>query len=136
MRVDTILRRKANRIIALGMTAPVAEAARLLKAENVGALVVKDSCATEGDVILGMLSERDIVRGLADYGAAVLRMPVATLMSRAVVRCEPHDDADGVIELMQRHEIRHVPVLDGDALIGVVSIRDMVAERPEAAVPA
>lgn len=127
MRVDAVLRKKGNRIIAVGMTTTVERAARLLKSEDIGALVVKDTCATEGDVILGMLSERDIVRALAEHGAAVLRMPVSALISRTVVACDPRDDADGVIDLMQRHHVRHLPVLDGDALIGVVSIRDVVA---------
>lgn len=127
MKVDAILRNKGNRIIAIGMSATVERAARLLKAENIGAIVVKDTCGTEGDVILGMLSEREIARALADHGASALRMPVSQVMSRAFICCDPRDEADGVIGLMHQHRIRHVPVLDGDALIGVVSLRDFVA---------
>ncbi len=131
MRVDTILRQKANRIIAIGMSASVERAARLLQAENIGAIVVKDTCSTEGEVVLGLLTERDIVRALADHGAAVLRMPVSQLMSRAFVSCDPEDEADGVIGVMNKHRIRHMPVLQGDALIGIVSMLDMIGRPPE-----
>jgi len=127
MKVDAVLRAKGNRIVCVGMTASVERAAHLLKAENIGAVVVKDTCGTEGDVVLGMLSERDIVRALADHGPACLRMPVSAVMSRAVVSCQPRDDVDDVIDKMRAHQIRHVPVLDGDALIGIVSIRDVMA---------
>ncbi len=135
MRIDAILHRKAKRIVSVAMGTTVATAARLLKSENIGALVVKDTCGTEGEVVLGMLSERDIVRALADRGAAVLSMPVAALMSPAVVTCRPEDDSEVVIGLMQKHDIRHVPVLDRDALIGVVSIRDVLGTQELPVVP-
>src|ERR1700758_3002003 len=84
MRVDTILRGKGSRIIAIRMGTSAEAAARLLKSENVGAVVVKDTCGTEGDVVLGILSERDLLHALVDHGVAALKMPVASLMSRAV----------------------------------------------------
>jgi CBS domain-containing protein len=126
MRVDAILQRKPKRIVSVTMGTTVEAAARLLKSENIGAVVVKDSCGTEGEVVLGILSERDIVRALADRGGAVLSAPVGSLMTRSIISCRPDDDAQRVIELMQEHQIRHVPVLDREALIGVVSIRDVL----------
>jgi CBS domain-containing protein len=126
MKIDVILRRKANRIIAIGMGGTVERALQILKAENVGALIVKDTCGTEGDVVLGILSERDIARALADNGAATLQMPVSRLMARNVVDCHPDDDAAHVIGLMQKHHIRHVPVREREALLGVISIRDVL----------
>lgn len=129
MKVFSLLQRKDARIIAIQMEATTAIAARLLRAENVGAVIIKDTCATEGDVVLGILSERDILRALVDRGIAALKMPVSALMTRDVVSCGPGDELDLVAALMERHQIRYVPVIDGDALIGVVSIRDLLAQR-------
>jgi CBS domain-containing protein len=129
MKVSSLLQRKDARIIAIQMEATTAVAARLLRAENVGAVIIKDTCATEGDVVLGILSERDILRALVDRGIAALKMPVSALMTRDVVSCGPGDELDLVAALMERHQIRYVPVIDGDALIGVVSIRDLLAQR-------
>jgi CBS domain-containing protein len=129
MKVSSLLQRKDARIIAIQMEATTAIAARLLRAENVGAVIIKDTCATEGDVVLGILSERDILRAMVDRGIAALKMPVSALMTRDVVSCGPGDELDLVAALMERHQIRYVPVIDGDALIGVVSIRDLLAQR-------
>jgi CBS domain-containing protein len=132
MKVSSLLQQKSARIIAIRMDATAARAARLLHAENVGAVVVKDTCATEGDVVLGILSERDILRALVDHGTAALKMPVSALMTRDVVSCRPGDELDLVAALMDRHHVRHVPVVDGEALIGVVSIRDILTKRATA----
>jgi CBS domain-containing protein len=127
MRVDAILQSKGSRIIAIRMGTSAEAAARLLKSENIGAVVVKDTCGTEGDVVLGILSERDLLHAFADHGAAALKMPVSSLMSRVVISCRPGDDAEDVAGLMLKHHIRHIPVLEGEALIGVISIRDLLA---------
>ena len=129
MKVDAILREKAQRIVTVGMTTTVERAARLFKTEHIGALVVKDTCGTEGDVILGMLSEADIVHAIADHGPAVLRMPVSRVMSRLFVPCHPEDEADTVAGLMETHRIGYVPVLDGGALVGVLGLRDLLGQR-------
>jgi CBS domain-containing protein len=129
MKVSSLLQRKNTRIVATQMEATAAFAARLLRTENIGAVVVKDTCATEGDVVLGILSERDILRALVDHGIAALKMPVSALMIRDVVSCGPGDELDQVAALMHRHQLRYVPVMDGDALIGMVSIRDLLAQR-------
>jgi CBS domain-containing protein len=128
MNVASLLQRKNARIIAIQMEATADFAARLLRAENVGAVIVKDTCATEGDVVLGILSERDIVRALVDRGITALKMPVSALMSRDVVSCGPGDELDRVADLMERHQTRYIPVIDGDALIGMISVRDLLAE--------
>lgn len=99
---------------------------QILSRENVGALVVKDVCRTEGNVVVGMFSERDVVRALAEKGPKVLQMTVEELMSKTIISCSPDDDLDDVIELMDQHRIRHLPVLEEQTLIGVVSIRDVV----------
>lgn len=127
MKVEQLLIQKGTRIVSVRMNETVETAARLLRRENIGAVVVKDVCGTEGDTIVGMLSERDVLRALVDSGPEILKRPVATLMSRPVISCSPRDDLDHVVELFGRHHIRHVPVIDQDALIGVISIRDVVA---------
>jgi CBS domain-containing protein len=129
MKVSSLLQRKNARIIAIQMEATADFAARLLRAEDVGAVIVKDTCATEGDVVLGILSERDILRALVDRGIAILKMPVSALMTRDVVSCGPGDELDLVADLMERHQTRYVTVIDGDALIGMISIRDLLAQR-------
>ena len=126
MKVEALLRSKGNRIVAIGMATTVEGAARLLKTENIGAVVVKDSCGTEGDALLGILSERDIVRAIADRGARALRQQVGELMSRTLVSCAPLDETEDVVGLMHKHHVRHVPVLQGGALIGIISVRDLL----------
>jgi CBS domain-containing protein len=128
MKVSSLLQRKNARIVAIQMGATVGFAARLLCVENIGAVIVKDTCATEGDVVLGIVSERDIIRAVVDHGIAALAMPVSALMTRDVASCRPDDELDRVAALMQRHQTRYLPVIDGDALIGMVSVRDLLAQ--------
>lgn len=129
MTIEALLRRKGGRIISIGMGSTAAAAAKLLRSENIGALVVKDSCSTEGDVVLGMLSERDILQALVSYGTNAMAMPVAALMTRNVISCVAQDSLSHVADLMRCHNVRHVPVMDREALIGVVSIRDLLPEH-------
>lgn len=126
MKVAEILKDKGTRIITVRLREPIETAMQILSRENVGALVVKDVCRTEGNVVVGMFSERDVVRALAEKGPKVLQMTVEELMSKTIISCSPDDDLDDVIELMDQHKIRHLPVLEEQALIGVVSIRDVV----------
>src|SRR3546814_11505704 len=107
MKVEDILRRKGTRIVMVRVGETVEVAARLLRSENIGALVVKDVCRTEGNVVVGMFSERDIARALLDHGAAVLQMPVSALMSRTLISCTSRDSVETVLELMERHHLRH-----------------------------
>jgi CBS domain-containing protein len=134
MKVEQLLIRKGARIISVRMNETIETAARMLRRENIGAVVVKDVCGTEGDTIVGMLSERDFLRAIVDSGPEVLKKPVSSLMSRPVISCSPRDDVEQVIELFNRHHIRHVPVIDQDALIGVISIRDVIAADAVSAV--
>ena len=127
MKVEHILRKKGTRIVTVRMNETVEVAARLLRKDNIGALVVKDVCRTEGNTVVGMFSERDVVRALADHGPAALKMRVSALMSRGVVSCSSRDSLDRALELMDRHHVRHLPVLDDHTLVGVVSIRDIIA---------
>jgi len=103
----------------------VSEAARVLGAKRYGALIVT---SPEGEVI-GILSERDIVRGLGEHGAGVLVQPVSALMTGKVERCAPQEDVNLVMARMTAGRFRHMPVIDGGTLAGVVSIGDVVKAR-------
>lgn len=125
MKVADILRTKESRVVTVRSGESIEEAIRLMKAENISALVVKDVCRTEGNAVAGMLSERDIVYALLERGASVLKTQVFMLMSRTIQTCAPDDSLQHVLELMDQHHIRHLPVLDGTTLVGVISARDL-----------
>ena len=129
MRVEDVLRSKNHRIVTIRMNETVETAARLMKAENIGALVVKDACETEGTIVVGMFSERDIARALLEHGARVLQMQVSSLISRNLITCAPTDSLLHVLGLMEDKHIRHVPVLDRDTLVGLVGVRDFIGIR-------
>lgn len=136
MKVGDILRRKSTRIVTVRMNETVAIAAQLMRTANISALVVKDVCRTEGNVAIGMFSERDVVRAVAEHGAAGLGLKVANLISvQQLISCRSSDPVDHVRHLMNKNHIRHVPVIDDHTLIGVVSIRDISAALEDHAIP-
>lgn len=125
MNVETILKEKGRAVHTIAPTATIAEAVRRLTELRIGALVVSGDSRT----ILGIISERDVVRGLAEQGAALLNRAVAELMTRSVITCTPADLDNTVLAIMTEHRMRHVPVVaDGD-LYGLVSIGDVVKTR-------
>ena len=126
MRVEQILRKKGTRIITVRLREPVAAAVKIMATENIGALVVTDVVHTEGSTVVGMFSERDVLRALVERGHDIMRMPVENLMSKTLISCGPNDDLGDVMEKMDRYGIRHVPVLEGHTLVGVVSVRDVI----------
>lgn len=126
MNVGDILRTKSTRIATVRMNETVAIAAQLLRTGNISALVVKDVCRTEGNTAVGMFSERDVVRAVAEHGAAGLNLKVANLISvQQLISCRSTDTLEHVRHLMNVNHIRHVPVIDDYTLIGVISIRDI-----------
>ncbi|MCF2522492.1 CBS domain-containing protein [Bradyrhizobium sp. G127] len=128
MRVGDILNRKSTRIVTVRMHETVGTAARLLRSENISALVVKDVCRTEGNVAVGMFSERDVVRAVAEHGPAALNMKISALISvQQLVSCQSADTLAHIRDLMAEHHIRHLPVIDDYTLIGVISMRDINA---------
>lgn len=131
--VDDILRtKKSTRIVTVRLRETVATAVALMKRENVSALVVKDVCRTEGNVVVGIFSERDVARALATHGAAALDMPVSASLDRPLARCTLHDTVNHVLRLMDEHQVRLLPVLeDHHALAGVVSISDVIRHQVE-----
>jgi CBS domain-containing protein len=96
-----------------------------LKIEGVGALVVSE----DGTSVVGILSERDISHGLAEHGGAVAEHTVSDLMTRGVIHCVAQDGIAQIAKVMTQRRIRHLPVMEGQTLIGIVSIGDVVRHR-------
>jgi CBS domain-containing protein len=120
------LKSKGTRIVTIRPNETVATAARMMVTENIGALVVTDVVLTEGTTVLGLLSERDVMRALVARGQDIMKLPVERVMSKKLISCEPNDDLADVIEKMDQHAIRHLPVLDEHTLVGVLSVRDVI----------
>ena len=128
MQVGDILRKKTARVATVRMNETVAIAAQLMRSSNISALVVKDVVRTEGNTAVGMFTERDVVRAIAEHGSAGANLRVSQFISvQQLVSCSSRDSLEHVRHLMNRHHIRHVPVIDDYSLIGVVSIRDISA---------
>jgi CBS domain-containing protein len=127
MSIQSILDHKGSKVITIAPDTRVGAAAHRLRLEHIGAIVITG----EGLRIEGILSERDIVEGLTEHGAAVIDLPVSALMSRNVRTCKPDAEIRDVMRLMTQHRIRHVPVVENGVLRGIVSIGDVVKSRLE-----
>ncbi len=125
MTVKTILSQKGSHVATIAPTATVADAAKELSERKIGALVIKGA----GGRLTGIVSERDIVRTLALYGAEALKLPLTEVMTRKVVTCVPGDTMAGLMAQMTSGKFRHLPVMDGEKLIGIISIGDVVKFR-------
>ncbi len=113
-----------SEVVTLPKGTKVSQAARTLSEKRIGAIVVVD----DSDPI-GILSERDIVRELGRRGEACLSDTVDTLMTREMVTCEPSEAADQVLSKMTDGRFRHMPVMEGGAMVGLISIGDVVKAR-------
>jgi CBS domain-containing protein len=135
MKVGDILRKKTARVATIRMNETVAIAAQLMRASNISALVVKDVVHTEGNTAVGMLTERDVVRAIAEHGAAGVNVKVSQLISvQQLLSCSSTDTLEAARHLMNKSHIRHLPVIDDHTLIGVISIRDISAAFDDAAI--
>ena len=124
MHVVAVLKRKGTDIVSIRPDEAISAVARTLAERRIGAALVVD-----GGRPVGILSERDIVRGVARQGSAVLQQPASTLMTRDLVTCQPTDTMAQVMTLMTERRIRHLPVMDGERLMGLISIGDVVKAR-------
>src|ERR1700760_1776662 len=137
MQVGDILRKKTARVATVRMNETVGVAAQLMRASNISALVVKDVVRTEGNTAVGMFTERDVVRAVAEHGAAGVNLKVSQLISvQKLVPCSSEDTLEHVRHLMNLHHIRHLPVIDNFELSGVISMRDVSAAFDEIAAAA
>jgi CBS domain-containing protein len=125
MTVQSILARKGSDVATIAPTAKVSDAIKMLCERKIGALLITGAAGR----ITGIVSERDIVRTFGTHGAAALDMPLTEVMTRKVVTCEPTDKMPEIMELMTTGKFRHLPVLENDQLVGIISIGDVVKMR-------
>jgi len=126
MLVSQILKEKdIEGVLTVAPGTSVSEAAQILSERRIGALII----AEDGASPLGIITERDIVRELGKRGGGCLGDAVDDLMTREIISCGPGDRALRVLQLMTEGRFRHMPVMDGDKLIGMVSIGDVVKGR-------
>jgi len=125
MTIKTILAHKGYDVVTTEPTATLEAAARLMTKHRIGALLVLGPERT----ITGILSERDIVRMVAQKGDAALGIPVGQAMTRNVVTCTPSETIESLMQRMTDGKFRHMPVLENERLCGIVSIGDVVKER-------
>lgn len=126
MRIADILRGKGSAVATVTASTTVTGLLAELDVHNIGAMVVIGP-----DGVIGIVSERDVVRQLHTVGPDLLRRPVADIMSDVAVMCAPDDHVDDLAALMTNNRVRHVPVLDEGRLVGIVSIGDVVKNRME-----
>ena len=138
MRIADILRDKGAAVATVTETTTVTALLADLAALNIGSMVVigtggqeRSDSGNVGARIVGIVSERDVVRKLHEYGPGLLSRPVADVMSAVVVTCGPEDRIDDLAALMTDNRVRHVPVLVDGRLAGIVSIGDVVKHRME-----
>jgi CBS domain-containing protein len=124
MTIRAILDSKGHNIVSLEPEARLSAAVKILAERKIGAVLVMQAGRIEG-----ILSERDIVRVLGERGASVLDEPVSAVMTRKVVSCKQSDTVSALMEMMTRGKFRHLPVVDGGRVVGLISIGDIVKSR-------
>jgi CBS domain-containing protein len=127
MTVQAILARKGSDVLTIEPAAELAAAVKILAERRIGALVVIGADRR----VVGILSERDVVRTLAERGAGALKVPVSEVMTPRVVICGRQETVSEIMERMTAGKFRHVPVVEQDQLAGIVSIGDVVKSRLE-----
>ena len=125
MKVADILEKKGSTVITIKPTETIAALSQRLRERRIGAAIVSGN----GQTVDGVISERDIAYGLSVHKADLHAMPVSALMTKAVITCSPDDNLGIVASTMLSRNVRHLPVLDGNRLIGMVSIRDVLNFR-------
>ena len=125
MNVDAILRAKGDTVTLVTPQASITEAVAMLRREGIGALVV----SRDGAAVDGILSERDVIHGLARLGPQLLDAKVEQLMTRRVFTCTPRDSIADLMAEMTKRRIRHIPVVQDGELAGIISIGDVVKAR-------
>ncbi len=124
MKISDILRHKGSTVVTISPGDAVTDLISRLAEHNIGALVVVDR-----DAVVGIVSERDVVRKLNSDGGALLSSTVSDVMTSSVVSCAPDDSVDSIGAAMTELRVRHMPVLSGGQLAGIVTVGDVVAGR-------
>lgn len=125
MKVSDILARKGASVVTIRPTDTIVTLSQLLKEKRIGAVVV----SSDGNAIDGFVSERDLAYGLAAHKGDLHTMPVSAIMTKSVITCAPDDNVVKVASTMQLRNVRHVPVVDGNRAVGMISIRDVLNLR-------
>ncbi|MDQ2802486.1 MAG: CBS domain-containing protein, partial [Pseudomonadota bacterium] len=125
MFIAEILQHKGNQVVHVAPTVPISEVVRVLGDKGIGAVLVLDNA----DQLVGIVSERDIMRCLMHEGARTLEMSAGQLMTRNLTTAEPGTSVNEAMRLMTAGRFRHVPVLDQGRLVGLISIGDVVKAR-------
>ncbi len=126
MRIADVLRTKGAAVATITPETSVSGLLTELSLHNIGAMVV-----VSADGVVGIVSERDVVRKLHEHGVELLRLPVSQIMTTMVATCSPTDTVDHLTALMTTKRVRHIPVVENDRLVGIVSIGDVVKQRME-----
>jgi len=129
MKLKDILQTKGSAVVTVPADASVHEAVKAMVDARVGSVLVQ----RPGGSIAGIVTERDVLRATARYGAEVCALGVADVMTRDLLVAVPDDSVDYVLSLMTERRVRHVPVIDGGRLVGLVSIGDAVRARSQLA---
>jgi CBS domain-containing protein len=127
MKVAEILKQKGQNVISVRPTESIETLSHRLRLARIGAMVVLG----EDGALDGIISERDVIHGIAEHGAHCLEMTVADLMTQRVITCTPEDSVTRIARQMTENRIRHLPVVEGAKLVGVVSVGDVVKNRLE-----
>ena len=125
MLLSQILREKGDLVFTASPNETIGAAAALLHTRRVGALVLVD----EGETVVGILSERDVVRAIAELGERALTKPVTVCMTEEVIFAHPNETVDSLLGRMTDRRIRHLPVIHDGRLVGIVSIGDLVKRK-------
>lgn len=122
MQVSDILEAKGHRVVSISRSATISNVADMLRREKIGALLIEQ----EQGMPAGIISERDVVRGLAEHGSAALDLPASQFMSRDLVTCSPDNSTEDIMTQMLNSQIRHLPVVKDGSLVGIISVSDVV----------
>jgi CBS domain-containing protein len=125
MKISAILKGKGSDVVTASPDSTVQDVADLLAEKNIGAVLIADG----GNRLKGILSERDIVRGVSRHGASLLTLPASDIMTKDVFSCSPDEEMNHLRREMTARRIRHIPIVQNDQLVGIVSIGDVVKNR-------
>ncbi len=126
MRISEVIRRKGTEVFTIAPSASVQQLVELLGKHRIGSLVVSED---DGETLVGIVSERDVMRGLSEQGTAIMQVSVANIMTAEVISCVPEDELEKLARVMTDRRIRHLPVVVEGHLEGLVSIGDIVKHR-------
>ena len=127
MTIASVLREKGNTIVSVQPDTPVMELVAIIASRRIGAVLVLDDTGQ----LVGIVSERDVVKALASQGPSIVALHAGNIMTATVTTVTPQTTINEAMELMDRGYFRHLPVLDQDKLLGIISVRDVVRARIE-----